>query len=260
MPMTRWSGERHWACLLESLSLALVLRYQRLLTTDIPPPLLVPSGTGSLVEDGIEGPGGLYVSSADLPRTFPHDLANTAAALAVAQAAGASEEGSRKAAQKTLAPPHRVQLVAEKNGVSWYDDSKATTPAAVRAGVLGFSSVVLIAGGRNKGLDLSELAGTVPPVRAVVAVGESAREVAKAFAGRAPVRQATSMGAAVDAASRLAVAGDAVVLSPGCASFDWYASYAERGDDFSALVKEKLRPGPEESEHASVTPVEVGRQ
>ncbi len=211
-------------------------------------------------EDGIEGPGGLYVSSADLPRTFPHDLANTAAALAVAQAAGASDEGSRKAAQKTLAPPHRVQLVAEKNGVSWYDDSKATTPAAVRAGVLGFSSVVLIAGGRNKGLDLSELAGTVPPVRAVVAVGESAREVAKAFAGRAPVRQATSMGAAVDAASRLAVAGDAVVLSPGCASFDWYASYAERGDDFSALVKEKLRPGPEESEHASVTPVEVGRQ
>ena len=94
----------------------------------------------------------------------------------------------------------------------------------------------------------------------MVAVGESAPEVTKAFAGRAPVRQATSMGAAVDAASRPAVPGDAVVLSPGCASFDWYASYAERGEDFSALVKERLRRGPDESEHASVTPVEVGRQ
>jgi UDP-N-acetylmuramoylalanine--D-glutamate ligase len=68
------------------------------------------------------------------------------------------------------------------------------------------------------------------------------------------------MGAAVDAASSLAVPGDAVVLSPGCASFDWYASYVERGEDFSALVKGKLRPGPEETEHASVTPVEVARQ
>ena len=61
-------------------------------------------------QDGIRGPGGLYVSAGDLPRTFPHDLANTAAALAVALAAGANEEGSRQAAQKTLAPPHRVQL------------------------------------------------------------------------------------------------------------------------------------------------------
>ena len=129
----------------------------------------------------------------------------------------------------------------------------------MQAGVRGFSSVVLIAGGRNKGLDLSALAGTVPPVRAVVAVGESAPEVTKAFAGRAPVRQAASMGAAVDAASSLAVPGDAVVLSPGCASFDWYSSYAERGDDFSALVKGKLGPRPGETEPASVTPVEVGR-
>ncbi len=210
-------------------------------------------------QDGIDGPGGLHVPSADLPRAFPHDLANTAAALAVALAAGATEEGGREAARKTVAPPHRVQLVAEKDGVSWYDDSKATTPAAVQAGVRGFSSVVLIAGGRNKGLDLSALAGTVPPVRAVVAVGESAPEVTKAFAGRAPVRQAASMGAAVDAASSLAVPGDAVVLSPGCASFDWYSSYAERGDDFSALVKGKLGPRPGETEPASVTPVEVGR-
>ncbi len=203
------------------------------------------AGGWLVTPEGVQGPGGFRLAAADLPRSFPHDLTNTAAALAVSLAAGATEEGAREAARKTVVPPHRVQLVAEKDGVSWYDDSKATTPAAVRAGVGGFYSVVLIAGGRNKGLDLSELAGTVPPVRAVVAVGESAPEVTTAFAGRAPVRQAASMGAAVEAAASLAVPGDAVVLSPGCASFDWYSSYVERGEDFSALVKGKLYPDPD---------------
>jgi UDP-N-acetylmuramoylalanine--D-glutamate ligase len=193
-----------------------------------------------VLEDGIEGPHGVCVPAAELVRAFPHDLSNTAAALAVALAAGANETGCREAARKTPVPPHRVQLVAEKDGVSWYDDSKATTPAAVRAGVGSFSSVVQIAGGRNKGLDLSELASTVPPVRAVVAVGESAPQVEEAFAGRAPVHRAGSMGAAVESAASLALPGDAVVLSPGCASFDWYSSYIERGEDFSALVKAKL--------------------
>ena len=148
---------------------------------------------------------------------------------------------ARKAAGKrratTLVPAAPCATGRKKDGVAWYDDSKATTPAAVRAGVSGFSSVVLIAGGRNKGLDLSELASTVPPVRAVVAVGESADDVTKAFSGLATVRQAGSMGEAVEAALSLAVAGDAVVLSPGCASFDWYSSYIERGEVFSALVK-----------------------
>lgn len=194
-------------------------------------------------EGGVKGPGGFFLAAAELPRALPHDLSNTAAALAVAVAAGATPEGCREAARTTRVPPHRVQLVAEKDRISWYDDSKATTPAAVRAGISGFSSVVLIAGGRNKGLDLSELAGSVPPVRAVVAVGESAPEVAKAFAGRAPVRQAASMEAAVEEAANMAVAGDAVVLSPGCASFDWYPNYVKRGEAFSALVRQKLHPG-----------------
>lgn len=190
--------------------------------------------------EGVLGPGGFVLPASDLPRAFPHDLANTAAALAVALAAGASPEGCLLAARNTPPPAHRVQLVGQSGGVGWYDDSKATTPAAVRAGVSGFSSVVLIAGGRNKGLDLSDLARTVPPVRAVVAIGDAANEVASAFSGRAPVRQAASMGEAVDAAWSLAVPGDVVVLSPGCASFDWYSSYKERGEHFAALVKDKL--------------------
>jgi UDP-N-acetylmuramoylalanine--D-glutamate ligase len=190
--------------------------------------------------EGIAGPGGFFLAAGDLPRALPHDLANTAAAIAVAMAAGANAQGCRQAAASTLPPAHRVQLVGQSGGVAWYDDSKATTPAAVLAGVSGFNSVVLIAGGRNKGLDLSDLASTVPPVRAVVAIGEASNEVTAAFFGQVPVRQAQSMSDAVEAALRLAVPGDVVVLSPGCASFDWYSNYKERGDHFTALVKDKF--------------------
>jgi UDP-N-acetylmuramoylalanine--D-glutamate ligase len=111
----------------------------------------------------------------------------------------------------------------------------------VQAAVRGFSSVVLIAGGRNKGLDLSVLGRTAPPVRAVVAIGDSSADVAAAFAGRAPVRVARSMAEAVAIAAEVARPGDAVLLSPGCASFDWYKSYGERGEHFAALVTAKLR-------------------
>ena len=104
----------------------------------------------------------------------------------------------------------------------------------------GFPSVVLIAGGRNKGLDLRELAEEAAHVRAVVAIGEAGPDVAAAFDGVRPVRIATSMVAAVDEAASLARPGDAVLLSPACASFDWYGSYAERGDDFVRAVRAHL--------------------
>jgi len=95
---------------------------------------------------------------------------------------------------------------------------------------------VLIAGGRNKGLDLAELAQDRSHIRAVVAIGEAGPDVAAAFDGLRPVRTAASMDEAVAAAAGLARDGDAVLLSPGCASFDWYGSYAERGDDFVRAV------------------------
>jgi UDP-N-acetylmuramoylalanine--D-glutamate ligase len=200
----------------------------------------VPSPIWRFGPEGVEGPAGFFLKAVDLPRAFPHDLANTAAAVAVALAAGATAEGCMDAARHTPAPPHRVELVGQSGGVAWYDDSKATTPASVRAAVQGFSSVILIAGGRNKGLDLSALATTAPPVRLVVAIGEASAEVVAAFAGRAPAWPAASMAEAVDVAAGAARPGDAVLLSPGCASFDWYSSYAERGRHFASLVKAKL--------------------
>ncbi|MGH9105948.1 MAG: UDP-N-acetylmuramoyl-L-alanine--D-glutamate ligase, partial [Acidimicrobiales bacterium] len=190
-------------------------------TVGTPP---APAATWRTRDGSIEGPGGIALGAVELPRALPHDLANTAAAMAVALSAGATPEGCLEAARRTPAPPHRVELVAESDGVTWYDDSKATSPAAVQAAVRGFGSVVLIAGGRNKGLDLSCLATTVPPVRAVVAIGESSPEVSAAFEGLVPVRKAGTMEEAVGLAGEQARPGDAIVLSPGCASFDWYSS------------------------------------
>ncbi|MFL6206499.1 MAG: UDP-N-acetylmuramoyl-L-alanine--D-glutamate ligase [Acidimicrobiales bacterium] len=176
----------------------------------------------------------------ELHRSFPHDVANALAAAATAVHGGATVAGARGALLAFRGLPHRVALVGEAGGVGWYDDSKATAPHATRAAVRAFGSVVLIAGGRNKGLDLSELAADAERIRGVVAIGEAAHEVAAAFDGLRPVRTATSMDEAVDAAASLARAGDVVLLSPACASFDWYGSYAERGDDFARAVQEHL--------------------
>jgi UDP-N-acetylmuramoylalanine--D-glutamate ligase len=176
----------------------------------------------------------------ELHRSFPHDLANALAAAATVVHAGASVQAAREALLAFRGLPHRVTLVGEAGGVRWFDDSKATAPHATRAAVRAFPSVVLIAGGRNKGLDLAELAEEADHIRAVVAIGESGAEVAAAFDGHRPVRMATSMDHAVEAAASLARAGDVVLLSPACASFDWYRSYSERGDDFVRAVHELL--------------------
>jgi UDP-N-acetylmuramoylalanine--D-glutamate ligase len=188
------------------------------------------------------GPGEvLLVEAGRMRRALPHDLANGLAAAACALGVGATAEGCREALERFETLPHRVQLIGEAGRVRWYDDSKATTPASVLAAVAGFESVVLIAGGRNKGLDLDALAAAAPPVRSVIAIGEATADVERAFLGRVPVIRAASMAEAVAAAVTESRAGDAVLLSPGCASFDWYHSYAERGDDFTRLVTAQLR-------------------
>jgi UDP-N-acetylmuramoylalanine--D-glutamate ligase len=129
-----------------------------------------------------------------------------------------------------------VQLVGERAGVRYYDDSKATNPHATAGALAGFEHAVLIAGGRNKALDLGSLRVHAGRLRAVVAIGEAAAEVEAAFSGAVPVVRADSMRDAVRVASEHAHPGDAVLLSPACASFDWYESYAARGDDFAREV------------------------
>jgi UDP-N-acetylmuramoylalanine--D-glutamate ligase len=184
--------------------------------------------------------GAVLADVTELPRQFPHDLTNSLAAAATALEGGATVEGCHDALLRFAGLPHRIALVGELDGVRWYDDSKATTPNAALTAMKAFDSIVLIAGGQNKGLDLGVLAAAAPRVRAVVAIGDAAGEVESAFASVRPVVVADSMSAAVAAARSLARPGDTVLLSPACASFDWYGSYGERGDDFTTQVRTLL--------------------
>ncbi|HEX9968821.1 MAG TPA: UDP-N-acetylmuramoyl-L-alanine--D-glutamate ligase [Acidimicrobiales bacterium] len=194
------------------------------------------------VDDGaLVGPAvGRVMAVDELPRRLPHDVSNSLAALAAAVAAGAEVDACARALRRFAGLPHRVELVGESGGVRFFDDSKATTPASVLAALQGFDSVVLVAGGRNKGLDLGVLRAEAPRLRAVVAIGDAAAEVEQAFVGVAPVTVATSMDEAVTQARAAARPGDVVLLSPGCASFDWYRNYGERGDDFRRAVLEQV--------------------
>jgi len=184
-------------------------------------------------------PDGRELAPLDImPRTLLHDRTNALAASAAALEVGATLAGVRSALATYTTMPHRVALVGEAYGVRWYDDSKATNPDATLSAVGSFDSVVLLAGGRNKDLDLSVLTSVAARLRGVVAFGEAGAEVAAAFAGTTtPVVRVASMREAVRAARGLARPGDAVVLSPACASFDAYPGYAARGDDFAAEVR-----------------------
>jgi UDP-N-acetylmuramoylalanine--D-glutamate ligase len=176
----------------------------------------------------------------DLPLVAPHDRANALASAAAALEMGASRDGITRALCDYPRLHHRVARVGNAGGVQYYDDSKATNPHATLSAVRAFDSlegqVVLVAGGRNKGLDLSVLRVLAPRLRGVVAIGEAAGAVENAFTGAVPVTPADSMREAVSVAAQSAQPGDVVLLSPACASFDWYPSYAARGDDFAREV------------------------
>ena len=195
---------------------------------------------GYRVDSGVMvAPDGTAIASVDeLPRRLPHDVANALAAVATAAGAGVELEVAARVLREFEGLPHRVALVRDTGGVRWYDDSKATTPASVLSAVSGFDSVVLIAGGKNKGLDLSVLRDVHPRLRAVIAIGDAAPIVVDVFRDVVPVTTATSMDDAVGQAAAAARPGDAVLLSPGCASYDWYNNYGERGDDFARAVRE----------------------
>ncbi len=191
------------------------------------------------VEDGLlVTPHGVIAAVASMRRSLPHDVTNGLAAAALVLEAGLADVSAVATALASfVGPPHRIELVASDGDVAWYNDSKATTPHAAAAAINGFDHVVLIAGGRNKGLDLAPLAADPERIRAVVAIGEAAGDVADAFASAGTtVITASSMPEAVDVAGGAALPGDVVLLSPGCASFDWYTGFEERGDDFRNTV------------------------
>ena len=184
----------------------------------------------------LASPLGSVLPVGDLNRRRPHDIANALAAAATATAVGATLEGVREALSDYEPGHHRLERVAVINGVEFYNDSKATTPHATLAALRGFEESVLIAGGRNKGLELAVLANAAEHVHSVIALGESASEISAVFAGLRPVTRAADMHHAVSLAETAAQPSMTVLLSPACASFDMYDSYAARGEDFTRAV------------------------
>ncbi len=200
------------------------------------------NGCFRVVGDDLVFPDGQVLAPVSvMVRALGHDRTNALAAAAAALEVGATVDAILATLRAYATMPHRVALVGEASGVQWFDDSKATNPDATRRAIASFESVVLLAGGRNKGLDLSVLAEESARVRGVVAFGESGPEIAAAFArAGTPVEQVADMRAAVHAARRMARAGDVVLLSPACASFDAYSGYAARGDDFAHEVQVQI--------------------
>lgn len=194
------------------------------------------------VRDGwLVSPHGALIEVSKLWRSMPHDITNSLAAAAMVLEAGLVDVASVGESLATFTSAHhRIEFIAERNGTSWYNDSKATSPHAALTAIRAFDRLVLIAGGRNKGLDLGQMATEPHRMAGVVAIGDDAALIAQAFNGVCPVVTASSMSEAVDAANNLASPGTHVVLSPGCTSYDWYRNYNERGEDFTRLVHELL--------------------
>jgi UDP-N-acetylmuramoylalanine--D-glutamate ligase len=194
----------------------------------------------------------------DIKPTVPHNVSNALAAAGLARTVGVSHPAIGKALSEFTLGRHRIEVVAEKDGITWIDDSKATNPHAATASILSALSVIWIAGGLAKGADVSALvARTHPRIKAAILIGTDRELFAKALAEHAPhvkiilidpaadyQRGGASnsfMEAIVAAAQSCAIQGDTVLLAPSCASMDQFVSYADRGDRFTDAVRKALK-------------------
>lgn len=163
-----------------------------------------------------------------------HNALNALAALALGSAAGLSMSSMLTTLPVFAGLPHRMQWLGERRGVAWYNDSKGTNVGATLAAIGGLEGgLVLIAGGVGKGQDFSPLRDALAgKARAVLLYGADADAVARAISGVAEIEQVADLETAVLRAAELAEAGDSVLLSPACASFDMFSNYEERGRCF----------------------------
>ena len=185
----------------------------------------------------------------DVQPYAPHNVANALAAAALARSFGVRAPAVGQGLRDLHLAGHRIQQVAERDGVSFVDDSKATNPHAANSAMTAYESFVWIAGGQAKGTSFDELIRRhKDAMRGVVVLGVDRRLIADAMARHAPEVPVTvldrtdsgMMDEVVSLAMGMAQPGDTVLLSPGCASLDMYDSYAARGDAFSAAVRRYL--------------------
>jgi len=194
------------------------------------------AGGGDVLARGLR----FLMTASELPLAGLHNAANALAAHALAHAIGAPDEALARALRTFKGLPHRMQKVAEHAGVVFLDDSKGTNVGATVAALAGLGRpVVLIAGGDGKGQDFSPLAPAVKQrARAVVLIGRDAGKIERALAASGvPLRRAGDMNEAVAVAYGEARPGDAVLLSPACASYDMFHNYVHRAEAFVAAVR-----------------------
>jgi len=205
------------------------------------------AGGATVTADGVlalETRGGLVelVGEDELRIRGAHNVSNALAAASAAHALGVAPGRLREGLRSFEPIAHRLEPVAEIGGVGWFNDSKATNPDAVLKALTAFGTrpLLVLLGGRNKGSDMVPLAHAVAGrARVAVCFGEAGSEIAAAFEGLdVRVECVSQLADAVLVAAGLAAAGDAVVLSPACASFDEFTSYEHRGDFFKRLVAE----------------------
>jgi UDP-N-acetylmuramoylalanine--D-glutamate ligase len=180
-----------------------------------------------------------WLSVSELKIPGYHNVANALAALAMGQVLQLPRPAMLAALKEFSGLPHRSELVADINGVRWFNDSKGTNVGATIAAVLGLPGpILLIAGGDGKGQDFTPLrAALKDKVQALIVMGRDGPEIAAVVAGDLPVYRVQSMEQAVAEAARLAKPGDSVLLSPACASFDMFKNYEERGHVFARVVQ-----------------------
>jgi UDP-N-acetylmuramoylalanine--D-glutamate ligase len=193
-----------------------------------------------------------------LPVAGLHNAANALAALALTGSLGLPMEPLLRGLVHFKGLPHRVEKVAEIDGVTWYDDSKGTNVGATEAALYGMGrrKAVVILGGDGKGQDFSPLKAAVEAnARAVILIGRDAPLIGAAIAhSGVDTRSAATLAEAVQLAHQLAQPGDAVLLSPACASFDMFRNYLHRAEVFVAAVnalaagKSEPTPGKADSE------------
>jgi UDP-N-acetylmuramoylalanine--D-glutamate ligase len=198
---------------------------------------------GAFVENGmlvtvIDGKRIEVVQCDEISIKGMHNLYNSMAAALVGQLLGVGGASIRSTLKNFKGVEHRLEFVREVAGVRYYNDSKATNVDSVWYALQAFKEpIVLLLGGRDKGNDYSRLTDLVKDrVRAIVAIGESADKVENAFHEATSVTRAHSMEEAIQKAKSLANTGDIVLLSPACASFDWFKNYEHRGQVFKELV------------------------
>jgi UDP-N-acetylmuramoylalanine--D-glutamate ligase len=173
-----------------------------------------------------------------------HNQANAQAAWAAARQFGVSRRTAAKALAAFTGLPHRLQFVAAKGGVRYYNDSKCTTPQGVIVALKAFTprSAVIIVGGSDKGAPFDKLAAALAGMaKAVITMGETGPAIGKLTlqcrrGAAPPVEPARDLAHAVRQARQFARAGDAILLSPACASFDMFRNYEHRGEAFTRLV------------------------